>query len=171
MDDKAPTTQGEAVAPGDDTFRAVLVPHRSLTPTGFLILMSALAAVSFIAGMAFLLAGAWPVLGFFGLDLLVVYIAFRLNYRAGRLYETVDVDPAAVTVTRVHPSGQRQAFRFDTAWVRVELSEARDGRSELKLRHHARQLPFGRFLTDDERRDFASALRGALRAARGGARA
>ena len=168
MDDNAVPTQGEP-SHQDRSFRAVLVPHRSLSPAGFLILMSALGIVSFVAGMAFYLAGAWPVLGFFGLDLVVVYIAFKLNYRSGRLYETVEVDPAALTVTRVHPSGRRQSFRFDTAWVRIELQEERDGRNGLKLRHHARELHFGRFLTDDERRDFASALRAAVLAARGGA--
>ena len=132
--------------------------------------MSLLGAVSFVAGMAFLLAGAWPVMGFFGLDVLVIYIAFKLNYRSGRLYETVEVEPSALTVTRVEPSGRSRAFQFETAWVRVDLQVAHDGRSELKLRHHARELIFGRFLTDDERRDLADALRGALLKARGGAR-
>ena len=169
MDDNAMPTQ-EAAEPGDRSFRAVLAPHRSLSPAGFLILMSLLGAVSFVAGMAFLLAGAWPVLGFFGLDVLVVYIAFKLNYRSGRCYETVEVDPAALTVTRVEPSGGSQAFRFETAWVRVELQQAHDGRNELKLRHRARELILGRFLTDDERRDFAEALRDAVLRARGGVR-
>jgi uncharacterized membrane protein len=52
--------------------------------------MIALGAISFITGVLFLAAGAWPVLGFFGLDVLLVYIAFRLNYRSGRLYETLN---------------------------------------------------------------------------------
>ena len=169
MDDNAVPAQGPPSLE-DRSFRAVLVPHRSLSPAGFLLLMSLLGAVSFVAGMAFLLAGAWPVLGFFGLDLAVVYVAFKLNYRSGRLYETVEVNPAALTITRVQPSGRQEAFTFATAWVRVELREAHDGRTELKLRHHARELLFGRFLTDDERRDFSHALRAAVPRARGGIR-
>ena len=164
MDDKAADAQEDAV------FRATLVPYRSLPPAGFIALMSALTLVSFIAGMAFYLAGAWPVLGFFGLDVLLVYIAFKLNYRSGRLYEMVEVLPDNVTVTRVHPSGRREAFAFTTAWVRVDFREQPDGRTELRLRHHARALLFGEFLTDDERRDFAHALRSAVIAARGGIR-
>ena len=70
-------------------FDAVLRPHRSLSRSGFLILMLALGGVSFIAGMAFLLLGAWPVFGFLGLDVLLVYVAFKLNYRSGRLTEAV----------------------------------------------------------------------------------
>lgn len=169
MDDNAVPAQG-APSQQDRTFSAVLVPYRSLSPAGFLVLMSVLGIVSFVAGLAFYLAGAWPVLGFFGLDVLVVYIAFKLNYRSGRLYETVQVDPTALTVTRVHPSGCQEAFAFETAWVRVELGETHNGRTELKLRLHARELHFGRFLNDDERRDFASALQDAVLAARGGVR-
>lgn len=169
MDDNALSRQG-APKPKDRTFRAVLVPHRSLSPAGFVTLMSLLGLVSFVAGVAFYLAGAWPVLGFFGLDVVLVYIAFKLNYRSGRLYETVDVDPAALTVTRVHPSGHCETHAFETAWVRVEFSERHDGRTEIKLRHHARELHFAQFLNDDERRDFASALKGWLIEARGGVR-
>jgi uncharacterized membrane protein len=147
-------------------FRAVLTPHRSLPRAGFLVLMGALTLVSFIAGVAFWAIGAWPVMGFFGLDLLIVYVAFKLNYRSGRMFETVEVDPDAVVVTRVHPSGRQERFQFTTAWVQVDLDEGADGRTELSLRHHKSQLSFGRFLNDDERRNFAKALMRAVAAAR-----
>src|SRR5690606_40871520 len=51
-------------------FNAVLHPHRSLGPRGFLILMLAVGLVSFSAGVAFAVKGAWPIVGFFGLDAL-----------------------------------------------------------------------------------------------------
>lgn len=151
-------------------FSAVLRPHRSLGPTGFLILMSALSLVSFATGLAFYLVGAWPVLGFFGLDLLLIYIAFKLSYRAGRMYETVELNPSLLTVMRIHPSGKQERFTFNPYWVRVRLAETRDGRTDLRLQLHNRVLSFGRFLTDEERRDFARTLTGALIEARGGVR-
>ena len=151
-------------------FRAVLTPHRSLGPTGFVVLMAALAGISFATGIAFLLIGAWPVLGFFGLDVALVYVAFKLNYRSGRLYETVELTPAKLTWTRVHPSGRREQFDCNPYWARVNLREWPDGRTDLRLVAQGKELVFGRFLTDDERRQFASALRGALVDARGGAR-
>ena len=151
-------------------FRAVLTPHRSLGPTGFIVLMAALAGISFATGIAFLLIGAWPVLGFFGLDVAMVYVAFKLNYRSGRLYETVELTPAKLTWTRVHPSGRREQFDCNPYWARVNLREWPDGRTDLRLVAQGKELVFGRFLTDDERRQFASALRGALVDARGGAR-
>ena len=165
MNGKGEQTQAE---PG--AFHAVLKPHRSLGPTGFLVLMLALSAVSFIAGVFFVVAGAWPVFGFFGLDVALVYIAFKLNYRSGRLFETVDITPAEFTVTRVHPSGRREQFQCNPYWARVKLEEWPDGRTLLSIAAQGRQHAFGRFLTDDERRDLASALREALLAARGGVR-
>jgi uncharacterized membrane protein len=160
MDEKLTDVQ----EPGN--FRAVLAPHRSLPPAGFLALMAFVGLVSFGAGIAFALMGAWPVLGFFGLDVLIVYVAFRLNYRSGLLRETVELLPDALTVTRFHPSGKREEFSFNPYWVRVELLESRDGRTDLKLRLHDRVVSFGRFLTDEERRDLATTLTGVLAEAR-----
>ncbi len=148
-------------------FHAILTPHRSLSPFGFVVLMTIIGGVSFVLGMMFLMMGAWPVFGFFGLDVLLIYIAFKLNYRSGRRFELVDVTRELVTVTRVHPCGRRESFDFNPFWARVLLSEWPDGRTELRLSAHGRELLFGQFLTDEERRDFASALRGALVDARG----
>jgi uncharacterized membrane protein len=155
---------------GADTFCAVLTPHRSLGPKGFLALMLAFGTVSFVTGMVFLAMGAWPVLGFFGLDVLLLYIAFRLNYRSARRYETLELTPTQFVLTRVHPSGRRELFDCNPYWARVSLREWPDGRTALSVVSRGSELRFGSFLTDDERRDLASALKEALLTARGGAR-
>ena len=134
---QAPIGAPPQTAPADtpkkrESFRAVLYPHRSLSPTGFLILMSAIGGVSFVTGMAFLLIGAWPVFGFFGLDVALIYAAFKLNYRSGRLYETVELTPEALVITRVHPSGKQESFDFNPYWVRVRLAELPQGRNDLR---------------------------------------
>ena len=85
-------------------FSAVLTPHRSLSPMGFLIFMAVLGGISFVTGMVFLLAGAWPVFGFFGLDVLLVWWAFKLNYRAAQAYEQVTVTPSELTRAGGSPS-------------------------------------------------------------------
>lgn len=148
------------------SFRLVLYPHRSLGPRGFLILMLAIGGVSFVTGMAFLLKGAWPVFGFFGLDVALVYAAFKLNYRSGRQYETIDLNAETLTITRVHPSGARESFDFNPYWVRVLLAEGPQGRTDLRLTSHGREFTFARFLTDDERRELSQVLSGALVRAR-----
>jgi uncharacterized membrane protein len=150
------------------TAQFVLHRHRSLSPRGFMILMSVLSLVSFIAGVAFCMIGAWPVMGFFGLDVALVYYAFKLNYRSGLAYETVDLTPDLLTLTRVQPGGAKQAFEVNPYWARVSLTTDRpDGRTSLRIVAQGRELLLGQFLTDDERRDFANALTGALITARG----
>lgn len=150
----------------DGTTRWVLTTYRSLSPRGFVILMSLLALVSFVAGTVFLIMGAWPVFGFFGLDVLLIYIAFKLNYRSGRQYETVELAPSLLKLTRVAPSGKAEQFDFNPYWVRVVLTERLDGHNTLALASHGETFPFARFLTDDERREFADVLKDALSLAR-----
>lgn len=153
--------------PPYEPFRAVLTAHRSLTPRGFVVLMSVLCAINFVVGVGFWLLGAWPVVAFCGLDVAIIYVAFKLNYRSGRRYETVDLTPERLIVTRVEPSGRTRVFEFNPYWTRVQLREHHDGRTVLQLAHHNQRLTFGRFMNDDERRDFAGALRDALARARG----
>jgi uncharacterized membrane protein len=147
-------------------FSAVLTPHRSLGPKGFMVLMGAICVVSFGTGLFFYLLGAWPVIGFMGLDVALIYFAFKLNFRALRLYETVDLTDDALTVTRVAPSGKTQSWSFNPYWVRLTLQPRLGRSSELSLASHGKRLVFASFLTDDEREDFASALSRALSATR-----
>ncbi|MGH1419645.1 MAG: DUF2244 domain-containing protein [Hyphomicrobiaceae bacterium] len=148
-------------------FRARLSPHRSLSPRGFLILMTFIGVISFIAGTAFLLIGAWPVFGFFGLDVLAIYIAFKLNYRSGLAFETIELTPDLLRLTRVSPKGKvEDTVELNPYWVRVNVTSELDGRTELSLMSHGKKTVFGKCLTDEERRDFANALTGALVSAR-----
>jgi uncharacterized membrane protein len=145
----------------------VLVPHRSLSPRGFFILMSVLGAVSFAMGLAFAFIGAWPVLGFFGLDVAIVYLAFKLNYRAARATETVEVTRDDLTITRVGANGRtRSVTRLSSTWAKLEELEAPDGSVALSLALHGRRYAVARDLNSDERRSFARALRAALRLVR-----
>jgi uncharacterized membrane protein len=147
-------------------FSAVLTPHRSLGPKGFMVLMAAVCVVSFATGLFFFLLGAWPVIGFMGLDVALIYVAFRLNFRALKLYETVDLTQVALTVTRVAPSGKSQSWSFNPYWVRLSLQPRLGRSSELSLASHGKRLVFASFLSDAEREDFASALSSALASAR-----
>ncbi len=148
--------------PRDRTlFDAELTPHRSLSPRGFVILMSAVCAISFAAGLAFYLAGAWPVVGFLGLDVALIYIAFRINYRRASIQESLRLTRARLTVERVNHWGETKTWHFAPAWLQVAVAGPRPGRG-LVLRSHGRALEIGRFLTLEERQDLAGALRRAL---------
>ena len=140
----------------------VLYPHRSLSPTGFGILMACVAAVSFAAGLLFFLAGAWPVVGFLGLDVLLIYVAFKLSYRAARLTETIALTEEELLVRRVSPRGRVRTWTFQPFWVRVALDEDAGRDSRLVLSSHGRHVALGDFLMHDERVALAKELRGAL---------
>ena len=96
------------------------------------------------------------------MDVLLIYLAFRLNYRAARLYETVEVTYNELRVTRVYPSGRARSWSFNPYWVRLELEKNEAQSDRLSIRSHGRVLFFGNFLTDDEKHGFANALRAAL---------
>jgi uncharacterized membrane protein len=143
-------------------FDAELRPHRSLGPLGFWLLMTAVSLVCFTAGIAFLLIGAWPVFGFFGLDVLLIYVAFRLSYRSGRLVEFVRLDERILTLVRRQPGGRTETWRFEPFWVRVAMDDPPRHDSRLVLSSHGRHVTFGGFLTPEERLEVATALRAAL---------
>lgn len=157
-------TELSAGPQAETSFAAILTPHRSLGPKGFAVLMSAVCMVSFGTGLLFYLIGAWPVVGFMGLDVALIYIAFKLNYRAARLYETVDLTPNTLTVTRVQPSGKVESWSFNPYWVRLRLEDRIGRSSELSIASHGKRLVFATFLTDPEREDFAQALSAAISA-------
>jgi uncharacterized membrane protein len=150
-------------------FSAVLTPHRSLSPTGFLIFMAVLGAMSFITGMVFLIAGAWPVFGFCGLDVLLVYWAFKLNYRSAQAYEEVTVTPSELTLRKVSHHGRVQEWTLNPVWVRLHRDVHQEfGLQRLFLESHGRQVGIGHFLPPAEKESFAHALAGALAEAKRG---
>jgi uncharacterized membrane protein len=150
-------------------FSAVITPHRSLGSVGFLVLMCAIGGVSFVAGIVFLLMGAWPVFGFFGLDVLLIYWAFRANYRAARAYEEVMVTHSELLVRKVSHRGKTAEWSFNPLWVRLD----RDTHEEFGIEHlfvvsRGRRLPIADFLSPPEKESFATALGEAIGEARRG---
>jgi uncharacterized membrane protein len=150
-------------------FSALLTPHRSLSRTGFVALMAFLSVVSFAAGLAFLLMGAWPVLGFFGLDVLAVYWAFRINFRHAKATEEISVTASELRVRRVSHRGHVVEFVLNPVWVRLDQkAHAEFGIEKLYLASRGRRIAIASFLGPDEKASFAKALTAALQAARRG---
>ena len=152
-----------------ELFSALLTPHRSLNRTGFVIVMAFVTAVSFVAGLAFLLIGAWPVFGIFGLDVLAIYWAFRVNFRRARASEEILVTPSELRVRRISHRGDVVEFVLNPLWVRLEqVSHAEYGIEKLYLVSKGRHVSIASFLGPDEKASFAKALTVALQAARRG---
>ena len=162
-------TNAPAPAADEPFFRALLTPHRSLGRTGFLLLMGALVAGWVFTGIVFLSQGAWPVFGFFGLDVLLVYIAFRLNYRAARAHEIVQVSRTDVDIRQVAPSGRMREHHFNPFWARFNVARHDEiGITSMVVEGQGRQVPIGSFLNPDDRDSFAKAFGQALATAKAG---
>src|SRR5262249_40601051 len=147
-------------------------PPRCLSRNGFLILMLVLGGISLATGMAFLLAGAWPVFGFCGLDVLLVYLAFQVSYRRAKAYEQVTVTPSELTVRQVSHYGRISEWTLNPLWVRLDrVVHAEFGIERLFLGAPGRRLALAGFLGpggQEEKASFALALSAALGEAKRG---
>src|SRR5436309_15450707 len=162
-------TDGNGEAPEPTLFSAVLTPHRSLGAAGFLAVMALVGGFSFAAGMVFYAIGAWPVVGFLGLDVLLVYLAFRANYRAATAYEHVTVTPSELRVRKVSHRGAIAEWKLNPVWVRLDRQPHEEfGIPRPFLVSHGRRLPVAGFLGPREKEAFALAFSAALTQARRG---
>jgi uncharacterized membrane protein len=150
-------------------FDAVLYPNRSLPNAGFLAVMAVVIGANFVFGVYFYAIGAWPVIGFCGLDVFLVWLAFRLSYRQGRLRERVRIEHGDMRVSRVLPSGHESRWRIEPFWARVVIDDPERHEARVRVVSKGRSLVLGSFLSPDERMEFGRALRSALARVRGGA--
>ncbi|HEY7457154.1 MAG TPA: DUF2244 domain-containing protein [Xanthobacteraceae bacterium] len=148
-------------------FEATLKPHRSLSRGGFIAVMTVLAGTSFAAGTAFLMMGAWPVFGFFGLDVALVWWAFRANYRAAAAYEDIHMTANHLLVRQVSARGEERESSFNPRWVRLETARDDDfGVTRVALVSRGLPLVIGAFLPPLHKEQLAHGLKAALAAAK-----
>lgn len=164
-----PDPGGESADLNRPFFSAVLTPYRSLGPRGFLTLMAFFGAVSFVAGILFWRIGAWPVFGFFGLDVALMWMAFRMNYSSARAFEEVVISRHEITIRKVGPGNRCQEFRFNPVWVRLTIDRLEDeGVVRISLTSRGETVDIGNFLNPDDRTSFAGAIANALATAKAG---
>jgi uncharacterized membrane protein len=157
-----PLASAETLPSARIFFERVLLPYRSLPSRGFTVLMLVLGIISVAVSVAFVTLGAWPVCGFFGLDVLLVYFAFRLSYRSARQRETLRLADEEFTVERIGIRGDRRFWRFEPFWLRVVYREHPDQSNRLSVTSHGQSLAIGTFLPSPVRREVAASLREAL---------
>jgi uncharacterized membrane protein len=150
-------TDDRAANMGGGSFYIALHPSRSLSRKGFLILMSAITSVSFVAGLFFWSMGAWPVFGFFGLDVLLIFGAFHLNFRAGRRREIIEIKQDIVLITRFSAEGRSHRDEFQAYWARSLLSKG-----QLWITNRGRSYEIGSFLGEEEKEEVQKLIARAL---------
>ena len=170
-DDSAETSSAAFAATDRRLLDVRLVPHRSLGTMQFRVLMGLVALFGTASSLPFVIAGAWPVGGFMGLDVLLIYLAFRANFRAARAYEDISVTPLELTLAKVSAKGRRAEWHFHPAWVRLDKVEHEEfGLLRLAVRSRGESVEVAAFLGADAKADFASRLTRALAEARRGPR-
>lgn len=143
-------------------YDARLSPYRSLPPRGFALVMLVLGAASFIMSVGCVMMGAWPVTGFFGLDVALVYVAFRASYRSARKTEHLRLTQKEMTVERIGVRGDRRSWRFEPVWLRLVFEEPDEDSNRLYLASHGKTLSIGAFLAPAERKKLYLDLKRAL---------
>jgi len=141
-----------------------LRPHRSLSQTAFRLMMLVVIVANLVIGAFFLARGAFPVTGFLGLDVLALWVAFRINYRDAKAEEHIVVTPLQMQVERRSPGGETSYFVLNPVWAK-----AREESVGVSIWSGGRALRVGAFLSPDERAEFARQLDLALFRAKRGA--
>jgi uncharacterized membrane protein len=141
-------------------FSTLLRPHRSLSDNGFKWLIRAVILANLLIGLPMYWLGAWPVAGFCGLDVALLWWLFNRNYFDARRSETLTLTDRELVVERIAPDGEREEHRLDAYWLRVETGE------RLVLTSRGNRVVIGRFLAPAERAKVAAELKAALAAMR-----
>lgn len=157
------TTASLEDGPDRPVFSALITPHRSLGPDGFRIMMALAGLVAGAVSLRFIALGFWPVAGFLGLDILGLYVAFKISYRRGRAFEEVRLTPIELVFRRVSPRGESREWRLNPVWTRlVRDTHAEFGLQRLALESGAQRIVIARDLSPGEREDLADELSRAL---------
>jgi uncharacterized membrane protein len=150
-------------------FDAVITPHRSLSPRGLFWLMAFLLCVTTVVSVPFYILGAWPVLGFFGLDILLIYIAFRYHNATARAYERIVLSRIELLLHSVSWRGVVRERRFNPAWTRIERDEHPEfGTEKIEIVQGRERVEIAAALGREERGAFADAFQQALATAKRG---
>jgi uncharacterized membrane protein len=145
------------------SFMLVARRNNSLSPSGRRLVLGSLFVVILAISLVFALHGAWLILPFAGAELAVLYLAFRVIAQHAGDYESISISGDRVLIEQ-WVRGKVDRHEFSRYWARVVFDPGRPGRGELlAVRSHGRQVEFGRYLTDAQRREVARTLREELR--------
>lgn len=144
-------------------FAAELVPYRSLGRKGFRVVLLITGVICLAHAVIFVISGAWPIGIFMGLDFVLIYGAFWLNYRSGKAREEVTVSRTRLSIRKFAPSGRMVEHRFNPFWARFRVRRHEEiGIVSMHVSGEGRRTDIGSFLNPDDRESFAKAMTGAL---------
>ncbi len=139
-----------------------ILPYRSLSKKGFRNLMIVVCTIFFSIGVFFWAIGAWPVFGFLGLDVLLLYYAFKINYKDGEIFENLKILNSKLIVTRFFPSGKYQTWNLQPYWTKVEILNKSPNDQKLVLISKEKVVMLGSFLNLSDKKKLKEKINKAL---------
>ena len=138
-------------------FSLTLKRNCSISPSGLACVFIALAVAVLAIGTGFAFAGAWLILPFAGLEVLLLAGAFVLQARHAADYERIALERGRLSVEMAQ--GARLArYELDARRVRVEMDGA-----HVVLHGDRQALEVGRHLDEESRIAFGAELKRRLR--------
>ena len=144
-------------------YSITLKPYRSLNKIGFIIMMLVLCGFSFITGIILMKKGAWPVFGIFGLDILLVYIFFRLSYKSGKEFEVINLTKKKLIIKKYKEKKIIKTYILDANWVKIQIQNPLEHSSKLQISSKNKSIIIGSFLRLDEKIEVLQNIENALR--------
>ena len=140
-----------------------VLPYRSLSKKGFKQLMFVVSFIFFSVGVFFWYIGAWPVFGFLGLDVFLLYYAFKINYKSGEIFETIKIIREKLSITRSFPSGKKQIWNLETYWTKVEILNPARNQHNLIVKSKDKVVLLGSFLNLNDKKKLLNQIESALK--------
>ena len=158
-------------APDPDAplFEALLTPYRSLGRSGFHVTMALFGGASLVSGLAFVAHGSCAIVGFFGLDVLLLWLALRASFHSARAREEVSVSRTDLSIRKVSPRGAVREAHYNPGWTRFLVRRHPEfGVTQMSVHGEGRATEIGGFLNPEDRESFAKAFGRALAEAKRG---
>lgn len=154
---------GNKAFPETPVYQAELIPHRSLGRKGYRIFFAITGGLSLVHILFFMTAGAWPIMMFFGLDFILLYGAFWLNYRAARAREEISLSRLDLSIRKISPGGTVREARYNPFWARLKIARHPEiGITSIRVSGQGHETPLAEFLYPEAREKFASDFTRAL---------
>ena len=139
-----------------------IYPSQSLSRKGFRILILIFLIPACLIGTFFSLLGAWPVAGFMGLELVLIYFAFKIYLNNSKVYERIVLDDKNLRIKYYNQEKIIKTITLEPTWLKVHISNNNIPSNILSLRSHGKENFVGMFLSPREKVVIAEKIRTGL---------
>ena len=116
-----------------------IYPNQSLRPKNFIILMFLITIPAGFISIAFYLTGAWPVLGFMGLEKILIYIAFKILFYRNKFYEHIVLNNKKLNIFCNKQNKVVKKIELEPTWLQVKIEDIYKNKDMLTLSSHGKK--------------------------------